>query len=81
MGGRYLVTMITDHMEMYWGSMLIYTTFMGMFLGITLWLAVCVRRVASRQAALDPQWGSKAFWPPIQYKDDILPAYEIPLWR
>ena len=62
MGGRYLETMIPGRMEMYWGSVLICATYMGMFWGITLWLAVCVRSVAWVQAALDPQWGAKTFW-------------------
>ena len=62
MGGRYLVTMIPGHIEMYWGSVLICATYMAMFWGITLWSAVCVGSVASLEAALDPQWGTKAFW-------------------
>ena len=54
MGGKFLVTMIPDRMKMYWGSMLICATHMGMFWGITLWLAVYGKSVASVQAALDP---------------------------
>ena len=53
MGSRYLVTMIPGRMEMYWGSVLMCATFMAMFRGITLWLAVCVKS-ASVEAALDP---------------------------
>ena len=55
MGGRYLVTMIPGRMEMYWGSVLMCATYMAMFWGITLWLAVCVWSVASVVAALDPE--------------------------
>ena len=61
MGGRYSVTMIPGRMEMYWGSVLICATDMGMFWGITLWLAVYVRSVASVEAALNPEWATKAF--------------------
>ena len=62
MGGRYLVTMIPGRMEMYWGSVLMCATYMAMFWGITLWLAVCVWSVASVLAGLDPKWDTKAFW-------------------
>ena len=62
MGGRYFVTVIQDHMLMHWGSMLMCATYMGMFWGITLRLVLCVRSVASVQAALDPYWAAKALW-------------------
>ena len=62
MGGRYLVTMIPGRMEMYWGSVLMCATYMAMFWGITLWLAVCVWSLASVEAGLDPKWDTKAFW-------------------
>ena len=71
MDGRYLVTMITGCMEMYWGSMLIVATYMAMFWGITLWLAVCVRSVASVEAALDPKWATKAFWILAVYVSEV----------
>ena len=54
MGGSYLVTMIPGRMEMYWGNVLMCATYMAMFWAITLGLAVCVRCVASVEAAFDP---------------------------
>ena len=46
MGGRYLVTMIPERMEMYWGSVLMCATYMAMFWGKTNWLVVCMWCVA-----------------------------------
>ena len=57
MGGRYFVTMIPGRMEMYWGSMLMCATYMAMFWGITLWLAVCVRCVALVEGCLGSRVG------------------------
>ena len=71
MGGRYLVTMIPGRMEMYWGSVLMCATYMAMFSGITLCLAVCVWSVASVEAALDPKWNTKAFWILAVYVSDV----------
>ena len=71
MGGRYLVTMIPGHMEMYWGSVLICATYGNVFWGITLWLAVCVRSVATVQAALDPEWCTRAFWILAMYVSEV----------
>ena len=70
MGGRYLVTMIPGHMEMYWGSVLMCTTYMAMFWGKTIWLAVCVWSVASVETGLDPKWDTKAFWILAVYASD-----------
>ena len=71
MGGRYLVTMIPDRMEMYWGSVLKCATYMAMFWGITLWLPVHVWNVASVVAALDPKWDTKAFLILAVYVSDL----------
>ena len=57
MGGRYFVTMIPGRMEMYWGSMLMCATYMAMFWGITLWLAVCVRCVVLVEGCLGSRVG------------------------
>ena len=46
-------------------------TYMAMFWGITLWLAVCVGSVASVEAALDPKWNTKAFWILAVYVSDV----------
>ena len=70
MGSRYLVTMIPGRMEMYWGSVLMCATYMAMFWGITLWLAVCVGS-ASVEAALGPMWNTKAFWILAVYVSDV----------
>ena len=62
-GGRYVVTMIPGHIEMYWGSVLICATYMRMFWGITLGLAVCVWGVWHRfRQHWIPSGGIKAFW-------------------
>ena len=66
MGSRYLVTMIPGRMEMYWGNVLMCATYMAMFWGITLWLAVCVV-----EAALGPMWNTKAFWILAVYVSDV----------
>ena len=71
MGGRYLVTVIPGRMEMYWGSVLMCATYITMFWGITLWLAVHVWSVASVVAALDPKWDTKAFWILAVYVSDV----------
>ena len=71
MGGRYLVTMILGCMEMYWGNVLMCTTYMAMFWGITLWLAVCEWSVASVEAGLDPKWDTKAFWILAEYVREV----------
>ena len=34
--------------------------------------------IVSLKKLLNKQWNH---WAPIQYKDDILPVQEIPLWR
>ena len=62
MGGSYLVTMIPGRMEMNWGSVLMCATYMAMFWGIILWLAVHVWSLASVETGLDPKWDTKAFW-------------------
>ena len=71
MGGRYLVTVIPGRMEMYWGSVLMCATYMAMFWGITLWLAVCVWSLALVEAGLDPKWDTKAFWILALYVSDL----------
>ena len=70
-GGRYLVTVNPGRMEMYWWSVLMCTTYMAMFWGITLWLAVCVWSLVSVEAGLDPKWDTKAFWILAVYVIDV----------
>ena len=58
-------------MEMYSGSVQMCTTYMAMFWGITLWLAVHVWSLASVEAGLDPKWDTKAFWILAMYVKEL----------
>ena len=57
--GIYLVTRTPDRMLRHWGRMQMYTTYMGMFWGKTLWLVVCVLCGLGSWAS-DPQRGCGA---------------------
>ena len=71
MGGKYLVTVIPDLMQMKLGDLTKCSTYMAMFWGKTLWLAVHVEVWRRFEAGLDPKWDTKAFWILAVYASDV----------